>query len=105
MYKWNQDKFSLTLTEVETMAEGRRRYQYTLRDNGRIIFQGADYTAPRHHSREELIACLLVFLSTGEMDTDASCFDDYTPDQIAWRDSQRRENLAAIAYDMEEEIR
>jgi hypothetical protein len=76
---------------------------YELKDKGEVIFKGVDFCPSRLHADDSLntVYAVLSFLSLGKGDTDSEYFDDYTPRQLEWRDSDRREELSLLAYDGE----
>lgn len=100
--------FRLDLWDMGTVRDigyfTRTRMAYRLTVDGKIVFQGNDFSpSPMIDiDSDEAVASLLAFLSMGEGDTDDEYFDDYTPEQIAFRDSDLREELSLIVYDMEE---
>jgi len=76
---------------------------YRFLDNGRIIFEGSHYSPSPQHTVDSLEATygLLGYLMLGKGDVEAEYFASYTPEQLAWRDSARREELALIGNDYE----
>ena len=99
MKLWRRDGFSLRLYYL-----GSEKIGYVFRDGGKVVFSGCDYRPSPLHSCDSLdsVYGLLGFLSMQDGDTDAEYFADYTPAQLAWRDSGRAEELSMYVYDHEE---
>src|SRR5437667_2117918 len=82
--------FSLALYDVPGQSE---RIGYTLRqhDRGRttIVFDGCDFRpAPLHAwDSDETVAAIMGFLTLRLGDTDREYFDNYTAEQMEFRDS------------------
>ena len=82
-------------------------WHYTLKRGDTVIFDGKDFTSYR--STDELTTAemrdvgqsILGFLTLRPGDTDDEYFDDYTPEQIEWRD-EFAEELAMYAMAAEE---
>lgn len=108
--EWDSDGFKLILWDTYRsnrrggMGAGRTYLGYELWDNGRLIFSGEDFSGSPMNAddSDETVANLLGFLSCGKGDTDSEYFDSYTPEQLEWRDSDRREVLSMLQYDLEE---
>lgn len=100
---FSADDFRLELYDLNHYSRGRRRLSYRLYDGGKLIFEGHDFgPSPLHaDDSDQCVAELLHFLSLEEGDTDSEYFDDYTPEQIEWRDI-RASDLQLVAYDLEE---
>lgn len=81
----------------------QQRLAYVFRQDGNVIFRGADYGCSPMHAIDsaESVSALLGFLSLRPGDTDAEYFADYTPDQCAWRD-EYAETLGLYALDDDE---
>lgn len=78
--------------------------KYTfLNPDKEIIFKGEDFGASPLHSPEgkESAISLLGFLTLQKGDTDDEYFDNYTPIQIEFSESQDCENLRLIVDDFE----
>jgi hypothetical protein len=103
---WEEDGFRLEMWDTFRTVRGgpQERLAYQLFDGERLIFQGDDYGCSPLHSidGDESVAGLLSFLSLREGDTDPGYFDNYTPDQIDWRDGGRAEYLGSLACQLEE---
>ena len=110
---WQADGFQLRTYDAGTDDDGREVLRYVLHDLrwrdeagqfGRKLFKGGDFKPSPLLAidSDEAIGALLGFLSLGEGDTDSEYFDAYTDRQIAWSDSERREELAMWAMRLEE---
>ena len=82
--------FSLELYEVPGQSE---RIGYTLRQHDRgkttVIFDGHDFRPSPVHAwdSDETVAAIMGFLTLRSGDTDREYFDNYTAEQIEFRDS------------------
>jgi hypothetical protein len=88
-------------------SQGHTIVNYTFTNpQGETIFSGSDFRVPPIHSCDgiEAAASLLSFLTLRSGDTDSEYFDDYTPAQIEFRDSNA-ENLSMYVYEIEERLR
>lgn len=107
LFRWTKDGFTLLIFRPSRLPESRHRHDIKLFDGGKLIFETwisvPLYTHEAKDGRHRLICDALGFLSLQDGDTDEEYFKDYTPDQIAWRDSPRCEELSLIQYDMEAE--
>jgi len=102
---WRKARFTLRLYDLhKTDSMGKSILGYEFKDGRRVIFKGDDFHCSPMYSIDGLdtIYCLLGFLSVGKHDTDSEYFAEYTPEQIAWRDSQRREDLSILVWEWEE---
>lgn len=101
---WRNNGFTLRLWNTYTRVDGKQQLAYELKDGRKVIFEGNDFYAPGDWAWDlkTCVYSLLVFLSLQEGDTDSEYFDNYTPEQIAWRDSSRGEELQMIVFDCEE---
>lgn len=105
---WEADGFKLETWDTHrTDWRGQTRIGYTLTDNGAEVFSGTDFSGSPMHAddADETVAALLSFLSLKPGDTDREYFDDYTPEQMAWVESGRAEELGYLAMEMEEGAR
>jgi len=104
---WKREGWELRMYDDGIDDDGRQVIRYVLHDLrwvdgagqfGRKLFKGTDYRPSPLIAVDSLdsIAGLLGFLSLGEGDTDSEYFDSYTDRQIAWRDSDRREELQLL---------
>ena len=88
--KGHSPTFSLELYEVPGQSE---RMGYTLRQHDRgkttVIFDGRDFRPSPLHAWDsaETIAAIMGFLTLRSGDTDREYFDNYTAEQIEFRDS------------------
>ena len=101
--KWTQGDYQLDLWDTESRDEnGKHMLAYRLKHKGKMIFNGSDFCASPFHviDSDDTVASILGFLSLDDGDTDPEYFDDYTPEQIAWRDEFAAE-LSGIVYTME----
>jgi len=101
---WRKDGFSLKLWETgRRHPNGQELLRYEFRDGKRLIFSGSDFGASPLHAIDSLqtVYALLDFLSAGEGATDADYFSGYTPEQITWRDSDRRERLSVLVSEFD----
>ncbi len=84
---------------------GKSVIMYRFYDNDTLIFEADNTNYLQSHNPADSFKAVIDlwgFLSVGEGDTDDEYFANYTPDQLAWRDSYRREELAGLQYDYEE---
>ncbi len=113
---WQQDNFEVVLYDI--LRYDRRTYKtrvfYQLRDREyptriKVIFSGDDLyvlgllPSSSEQKKMEAVIDLLGFLTLSEDDVGDDYFKDYTPKQLAWRDSDRREELDLIQCVLEEE--
>ena len=102
-HKWTPS-IQVTL-EFSHWKDGRSYSQYTLLDEGKVIFEGKDFSPPPSlcWNTEESVIALLGFLTLQEGDTDQEYFDSYTQDQLDWAaHSFHAESLRIIVHDYEE---
>jgi hypothetical protein len=102
---WRKDGFTLRLFDTGKVSEtNKTQLAYEFKDGRNVVFAGGNFWASPCHAIDSLetIYELLGFLSVGEGDVDSEYFKDYTPEQIAWRDSDRREQLSLLVCDFEE---
>ena len=105
--RWSKGGFTLYLFETgKRKSTGQEILRYVFKDRGKTIFEGADFGASPLHAidSDDAVYSLLNFLSMGVHDTDADYFASYTPAQIAWRDSSRREELAMLVYEFDQHL-
>jgi len=103
---WRQNGFTLRLWDTNSQDyRGQTRLDYELKDGRRIIFSGGDFcgSPPYADDSRPTIACLLSFLILQPGDTDKEYFEDYTPLQLDWCQSARRDELVSIQIEMEEQ--
>ena len=85
------------------MKTGQIKTKYSLTDpKGKVVFSGSDLgCSPLNtpESKENAVA-LLSFLTLRKGDTDEDYFDDYTPEQLAWIDTDDCEDLSMFGYDL-----
>ena len=92
--------FSLELYEVLGQSE---RIGYTLRQDDRgkttVIFEGRDFRPSPLHAwdSDETVAAITGFLTLRSGDTDREYFENYTAEQIEFRDTHA-ESLACKVY-------
>jgi hypothetical protein len=102
---WKQAGFRLELFDIHrTDRYGKSVLGYQFYDNGTLIFEGEDFHASPLHAidGDETVAGLLAFLSLKPGDTDREWFDSYTPEQMAWVESGRAEELGYLQCELEE---
>lgn len=104
---WRRDGFTLELWDTHVPTEtGRFAHTllaYRLSDRGRVLFVG-DGFAPPLGVAIDCDECLVVLLSWFTLkpgDTDDEFFDTYTPEQRAWVESCRADQLAWMVPEME----
>lgn len=104
-----RDRFRLALWDTGRKVGEKTElrfefYDQTLPMMQRLVFARDDFRVPPQHALDSdaTVWALLGFLALGEGDVDPEFFDDYTPAQLEWRDSPRREELAAIAMEIYE---
>lgn len=102
---WRKYGYVLRLWQTgQRKSTGQEILRYQFKDGRKVIFEGQDFGCSPLHAIDSL-ACvysLLGFLSLKKGDTDADYFKDYTPEQLAWRDSRRCEELSILVFDWEE---
>jgi hypothetical protein len=94
--RWNWNGFTLWLFQTGRRKNtGQEILRYVFKDGSATIFEGSEYGCSPLHALDsiECVYGLLGFLAMGKDGVDADYFKDYTPAQIAWRDSPRREEL------------
>jgi len=81
---------------------GKEILAYRFYDGPYMIFEGMDFSPSPLHAIDspDTIASLLNFLSLDEGDTDAEYFEDYSKEQIEWRD-ERVGNLKDALMDFQ----
>lgn len=81
---------------------GRDILAYRFYDGPYTIFEGMDFSNSPLNALDspETISAMLSFLSLEEGDTDAEYFEDYSSDQLEWRDA-RAEDLKNSMYDFQ----
>jgi hypothetical protein len=84
---------------------GKNVLGYEFYDKKALIFKGEDFCCSPLHAVDSLnvVASILTFLSLCPGDTDAEYFEDYTQQQIEWRD-QNAEMLDNEVSEMEERL-
>ena len=89
---------------LKTYYKGTDTLAYEVFLNSMVLFSGNDYRPSPLDGIETLDAVLglLGFISVGYDDTDNEYFDNYTPEQIAFRDSYTREQLSLLVSDLED---
>ena len=101
---WRKAGFTLRLYDLyRSNSMGKAILGYEFKDGRKVIFAGEDFGCSPLHGIDSLetVYALLGFLSAGEHGTNEEYFADYTPEQIAWRDSNRREELSVLVCDYE----
>ena len=99
-YRDHGPTFSLELYEVLGQSE---RIGYTLRqhDHGKtvVIFEGRDFRPSPLHAwdSDETVAAIMSFLTLRVGDTDREYFENYTAEQMEFRDTHA-ESLACEVY-------
>ena len=98
------DDYQLDLWDTgQTIMGGKSRLGYRLtHPDGHVIFEGEDFGCSPCQSidSDDTLRSVLSFLTLRPGDTDADYFDDYTPDQMAWCESEAEElNLWAMELD------
>jgi hypothetical protein len=102
---WEQAGFRLELFDTyRTDRYGKSVLGYEFYDHGALIFEGEDFHASPLHAidGDEAVAGLLAFLSLRPGDTDPEWFEGYTPEQLAWVESGRAEELGYLQCELEE---
>ncbi len=96
--KWHEDGFELFIFHTHQRRDGKWRMAYVLFDDGEVIFKGDDFFSPNDFDERWNVAQLLGFLSLQDGDTDREYFDEYTPQEIAWRDERAAELGLWVAF-------
>ncbi len=101
---WSQDGFQLELFDNYEIKYGKHILAYRFWDGEALIFEGADYGCSPMHAIDSdgAVAGLLAFLSLKPGDTDSEYFEDYSPEQMAWCQGGRAEQLGCWVCEMEE---
>lgn len=105
---WRKDHFTLRLyTDYRRDENHHTKISYQFKDGKNVIFQGDDYGCPSIHAIDSLesVYSLLGFLCLQIGDTDKEYFDGYTPQQLAWSESSRCDDLQMLVYEWEERIK
>lgn len=94
--------YTVSLEATSRRAKtGQIKTKYSLTDpHGKVVFSGSDLgCSPLNtpESKENAVA-LLSFLTLRKGDTDEGYFDNYTPEQLAWIDTDDCENLSMFGY-------
>lgn len=86
-----------------TYTGSRPKIGYKLFSGKTLIFQGEDFgPSPMHAIDSDAAAyALLGFLTLKPCDTDREYFDDYTPAQMEWCQSDEAERIGLAVYDFE----
>jgi hypothetical protein len=88
---------TFTLKTYDTGRVDRRGvttigYRLTRHEKGecKLLFEGADFNGSPMHAidSDETMAALMGFLTLRPGDTDAEYFEKYTPEQLAWAQSE-----------------
>lgn len=84
--------------------KGGEKVSYYAFLKGELLFQGDDFKPSPLHGYDTIntMVDLLGFLTVKEFDTDAEYFANYTPEQIAFRDSFACEELGGYVSDFED---
>lgn len=96
--------YTVSLTATDKRAKtGQIKTKYSLTDpKGKVVFSGSDLgCSPLNtpESKENALA-LLSFLTLRKGDTDEDYFDNYTPEQLSWTESDDCEDLSMFGYDL-----
>jgi len=103
---WRKAGFTLRLYDLNKISGGKSMLGYELKDGRTVVFAGDDFGCSPMHAIDSLetVMGLLGFLIVGDGDVDPTYFTDYTPEQIAWRDSSRRDELSMIVCETEDRL-
>jgi len=76
--------FTLTSYDAGRRYDGKNGLAYTLRAEGKTIFEGDDFACSPFDAIDSdgAIACLMGFLTLRPGDTDSEYFENYTPEQL-----------------------
>lgn len=79
---------AIAVGRIGTNSEGRNRYHYRLTLDGQVIFEGTDFRSGCNDDIDygKAVRGILGFLTLRPGDVESDYFDDYTAEQIAWRD-------------------
>ena len=77
---------------------------YLARPDGSRVFEGKDFGTPSHMCADgpEAATSILSFLTVQPGDVEEEYFDNYTPEQLDWRQSEEAEDLSLFALELEE---
>lgn len=105
-YSWKirDNKYSLKLsTDHKRDEDDRVRVSYTFHKNNIVLFTGEDFhPSPLYEPIcKQAAISLLGFLTLKEGDTDKEYFENYTPAQLGFSQSQDCEELQTVVYDFE----
>lgn len=111
MRVWEREEYRLELYDSVSQTASSGWYEqrglipYRLRHRGQLIFEGDDFgPSPLYcWDSDESIHALLTCLSAGEGDVEEGYFDDYTEEQLDWRDQHAGE-LQVIIFDWAIEV-
>lgn len=96
----------VNMWKIGTDRDGKDLIAYQLYDSDwhdNPVFEGNDFHSPNGYSMEESALSLLGFLTLKEGDTDSEYFEQYTPEQIKWRD-ERAEQMQIEVMEAEEKL-
>lgn len=96
----NASRYTLTVFDTHSCDSlGKPRLAYTLKQNGRVLFEGSDFCCSPLHGidSDECMKALLGFLTLKPSDTDSEYFEHYTADQMAFARGDA-ENLEMAVY-------
>ncbi len=101
---WRKNRFTLRLyyTGKQT-SEYRDLLSYQFKDGRKVIFEGDDFSPSPMYCIDSLqsVYSLLGFISLQPGNVDKEYFDNYTPMQLEWIQSDRCEELQLMVYDFE----
>lgn len=105
MITWEADGFRVELQENKVMRDrnGRKYFRYAFFDAGRLVFSGRDFSPSplsTKHGDEYVVADYLPWALLRPGDTDDEFFERYTERQMAWCQSQRRNDLQQTVEDL-----
>lgn len=100
-FKANGNTYALTIFDIhQTDSLGKWRLAYKLTRNGRkTIFEGSDFACSPLHciDSDETVKSLMGFLTLKPGDTDREYFDNYTPEQMSFAETEA-EDLEMAVY-------
>lgn len=91
--------FTLRMFDTGGYIGGKYRVAYTLRSEGKTIFEGEDFGCSPMDAIDSdgAVECLMGFLTLRPSDTDSEYFDNYTEEQLDFC-SSHAEALSCEVY-------
>lgn len=97
---WTAETFRLEVYDTHTQVSSSHwRLAYVLYDGDTVMFDADDFGCPKTTpvDADAVIRSLITFLTMQPGDDTPDYFVHYTPEQVAWRDSDRPQRLRDVA--------